>query len=171
MLSACVKASGSFIANIGTNNVVQDFDRIQVALGDKKLTCLAQQDFQNTTNISLHLCDLTEESLLGPGSSDRYNAVLNAVATLPTTYFARGHPATAHDLQELVVSSMYNIEDWANLGIALGDAANGDASTLAALLNYQEYGYPAQMNAQSSITYRLHGEQMYRRRGDYLETG
>ncbi len=33
---------------------------------------------------------------------------------------------------------MYNIEDWANLGIALADAANGDAWTLAALINFQE---------------------------------
>jgi pimeloyl-ACP methyl ester carboxylesterase len=202
VLSACVKASGVFIANIGTNNVVQDLDRIRVALGDKKLTYLgfsygteigavyadkypqnvralvldgdvdpaagaanttkdysqgfySQQDFQSTTNIFLHLCDLTKECPLGPGSSDRVNAVLKAVATLPTTNFAGAHPVTVRELRGLVESSMYSIEEWANLGIALGDAANGDASTLAALISYQEYGYPAKMNAQPSITYGL----------------
>lgn len=127
----------------GAKNTTKNFDA----------TTYGSQDFNGTINTFLHLCDLSKECTLGPDSTSKLDKLNADVSTLPVSNFKGGQPVTTAALDKLIVGSMYSIEEWASLGIALGDAANGDASTLAALINYEEHGFPASMNARPDTTY------------------
>jgi len=112
-----------------------------------------QQDFTLTLQIFLNLCDATTACLAGPHSATLLNSVEAKVASLPTKNFGGGRPLTADDVGAIIRESMYTISFWPMLAVALADAENGDASTLAALASYQSVGYPATMESEPNFAY------------------
>lgn len=101
------------------------------------------QDFAGTLAIFHELCDATRRCGAGPSSADVLDRVERMVDGEPVRYFSDIGPIDEQDLGDIVQQSMYTIDVWPALGIALRDAANGDASTLAALESLLAFGYPA----------------------------
>lgn len=103
----------------------------------------ADQDFDTTTAMFEELCDATVLCAAGPHSRELLQRVEDNVAGLPTAKFPSGERLRRSDVADIVVNSMYSTFDWPMLAIALEDADNGDASTLAAFSSWLLYGYPA----------------------------
>ncbi|MEO5901800.1 MAG: alpha/beta fold hydrolase [Ilumatobacteraceae bacterium] len=101
------------------------------------------QDFAGTLAIFHELCDATRRCGAGPSSADTLDRVQRIVDGEPVRYFSDIGPIDERDLGDIVQQSMYTIDVWPALGIALRDAADGDASTLAALESLLTFGYPA----------------------------
>ncbi|MCU1400686.1 MAG: putative tripeptidylaminopeptidase [Acidimicrobiales bacterium] len=113
----------------------------------------ADQDFDGTIAAFERLCDASPVCAAGPHSADLLERVRTGIRNLPTSHF----PASASplagalnksDVDDLMVNAMYSSFDWPILAVALEDADNGDASTVAALYSWLLYGYPADVSAQ-----------------------
>jgi hypothetical protein len=59
---------------------------------------------------------------------------------------------TPAQVDGILVSAMYNTDLWQPLAVGLADAADGDASTLAALGSFLEAGYPRAENSYDNLT-------------------
>ena len=83
------------------------------------------------------LCAATTECAAGPDSAALVADLATTIDTLPTDHFA-GEPEQliSFDLDQLLEGATYDPCSFGLLGDALRDAADGDASTLAALVSY-----------------------------------
>ncbi|MEQ1872984.1 MAG: alpha/beta fold hydrolase [Ilumatobacteraceae bacterium] len=101
------------------------------------------QDFEGTLDVFLDLCDASRQCKAGPRSRSLLDALESQVADADTDYFDDWDEVVTDDqVSGIVASAMYNTDLWAPLAVALADAAEGDASTLAALGSFFEAGYP-----------------------------
>ncbi|MBI4884919.1 MAG: alpha/beta fold hydrolase [Actinobacteria bacterium] len=101
------------------------------------------QDFGGTLAVFLELCDATRLCAAGPRTEDLLGELEAGVADADTDYFdGWDDVVTGDQVAGIVASAMYNTDLWAPLAIALADAAQGDASALAALGSFLEAGYP-----------------------------
>jgi len=103
----------------------------------------AQQDFEGTVDVFHTMCDASVRCAAGPHSKQLLGHVEDVIDDLPVSNFAGATPLTSSDVDDIVTNSMYNVGIWPALAIALHDADGGDASTLAALDSWLQYGYPA----------------------------
>jgi pimeloyl-ACP methyl ester carboxylesterase len=111
--------------------------------GEGGIDFYADQDFDGAIAEFERYCDLTPQCPAGPHTEDLIRRVRKKLADLPTDTFPGGGHLTRHDLDDVLTGAMYSAFDWPALAIALDDADNGDASTLAALDSWLLYGYPA----------------------------
>ena len=83
------------------------------------------------------LCAATTECAAGPDSAALVADLATTIDTLPTDHFD-GEPEQliSFDIDQLVEGATYDPYSFGLLGDALRDAADGDASTLAALVSY-----------------------------------
>ena len=83
------------------------------------------------------LCAATTECAAGPDSAALVADLATMIDTLPTDHFD-GEPEQliSFDIDQLVEGATYDPYTFGLLGDALRDAADGDASTLAALVSY-----------------------------------
>ncbi len=101
------------------------------------------QDFQGTLDVFLDLCDASRLCRAGPRSRVLLNDLASTVEQADTAYFDEWDDVvTDRQVNGIVASAMYNTDLWVPLAVALADAAQGDASTLAALGSFLEAGYP-----------------------------
>ena len=101
------------------------------------------QDFEGTLNVFLDLCDASRDCKAGPRSRALLDDLKLKVDKADTKYFDEwDDTVTEQQVSGIVASAMYNTDLWVPLAVALADAANGDASTLAALGSFFEAGYP-----------------------------
>ncbi len=101
------------------------------------------QDFEGTLDVFLDLCDASRLCKAGPRSRALLDDLAFDVEDADTDYFDEwDEVVTAEQVSGIVASAMYNIDLWVPLAVALADAAQGDASTLAALGSFFEAGYP-----------------------------
>lgn len=111
------------------------------------------QDFGGTVDTFLQLCDATRSCKAGPRSSDLIDGLYEDVEDAGTDHFEEwDDTVTADQVDGIITSAMYNTDLWAPLAIGLADAADGDASTLAALGSFLEAGYPREENATDNLT-------------------
>ncbi|MCU1367640.1 MAG: hypothetical protein JWN39_3279 [Ilumatobacteraceae bacterium] len=113
----------------------------------------ADQDFDGTIAAFEQLCDASPSCAAGPHSADLLARVRKGIRNLPTSHFPAsasplGGRLNKSDIDDLMVNAMYSSFDWPILAIALEDADNGDASTVAALYSWLLYGYPADVGAE-----------------------
>ncbi len=113
----------------------------------------AEQDFEGTLDVFHSLCDITSNCAAGPDSRDLLSQVSDVVRDTPAPYFANGESLTRADVDDIVSTAMYSAYSWPVLGIALRDAANGDASALAAMYSWLQFGYPADMEAEADFDF------------------
>jgi len=111
----------------------------------------AQQDFEGTLEIFHTLCDATAECAVGPNSQDLLNRVYETVRDTPAPYFAGGEGLRRSDVEDVVYGAMYGAFNWPILAIALADANDGDASTIAAMASWLQFGYPADMESEANF--------------------
>lgn len=111
----------------------------------------AQQDFEGTVDIFHTLCDATSECAAGPDSADLLERVYDTVRDTPAPYFAGDTTLRRSDVEDIVYGSMYSAFNWPVLAIALRDADEGDASTLAAMASWLQFGYPADMESEANF--------------------
>lgn len=101
------------------------------------------QDFEGTLDVFLDLCDASRLCKAGPRSRTLLDELRSQVADADTDYFDFwDEMVTDQQVDGIVSSAMYNTDLWVPLAVALADAAEGDASTLAALGSFFEAGYP-----------------------------
>ena len=101
------------------------------------------QDFEGTLDVFLDLCDASRQCKAGPRSRDLLDDLAFDVEDADTEYFDEWDDVvTDQQVSGIVASAMYNTDLWIPLAVALADAAEGDASTLAALGSFFEAGYP-----------------------------
>ena len=101
------------------------------------------QDFEGTLDVFLDLCDASRQCKAGPRSRDLLDDLAFNVHEADTDYFDEwDEVVTDQQVSGIVASAMYNTDLWVPLAVALADAAEGDASTLAALGSFFEAGYP-----------------------------
>ncbi|HEY4333456.1 MAG TPA: alpha/beta hydrolase, partial [Ilumatobacteraceae bacterium] len=112
-----------------------------------------EQDFDTTIGIFADLCNATTLCAAGPHASDLIDSVEAEVRRLPTQYFTPTTRLDRDEVDNIVVSAMYNVSYWPMLAVALKDAADGDASTLAAFDSYLQFGYPANMDDDPSFDF------------------
>ena len=106
------------------------------------------QDFGGTIDVFLELCDATRRCPAGPDSGSLLDDLYGTVFDAGTDHFDEwDERVTADQVDGMLVSAMYNTDLWAPLAQALADAADGDASTLAAFGSYLEAGYPRAENS------------------------
>ena len=111
------------------------------------------QDFGGTVDVFLELCDAVRDCKAGPRSVDLLDDLYRDVEDADTDYFdGWDDSVTVGQVDGIITSAMYNTDLWAPLAVALADAADGDASTLAALGSYLEAGYPREENSYDNIT-------------------
>ena len=113
----------------------------------------AHQDFERTINVFLQLCDATGKCAAGPDSRTLLDRVESSVRDLPTTFFKGGKALSRTDVDDVVVAAMYSATYWSALAVALSDADNGDASTLAGLSSYLQFGYPADLESEPNFDF------------------
>ncbi|MEO7397473.1 MAG: alpha/beta fold hydrolase [Ilumatobacteraceae bacterium] len=113
----------------------------------------AEQDFEQTLEVFHTLCDATIGCRAGPNSHEVLDRVFDTVRDTPAPYFAAGERLTRSDVDDVVYSSMYSAFNWPILGVALRDADDGDASTLAAMYSWLQFGYPADMEAEANFDF------------------
>jgi pimeloyl-ACP methyl ester carboxylesterase len=91
------------------------------------------------------LCDASALCAAGPDSTALVDGLGATIRDLPTADFA-GDPAQMSriDLDDVMFGITYDPWSWGLVGDALRDAADGDASTLAALSSYLLEGYPVE---------------------------
>lgn len=101
------------------------------------------QDFEGTLDVFLELCDSSRLCKAGPRSRALLDEVEVNVEDADTKYFDEwDEVVTDQQVSGIVASAMYNTDLWVPLAVALADAAEGDASALAALGSFFEAGYP-----------------------------
>ena len=111
------------------------------------------QDFGGTVDVFLGLCDATRTCAAGPRSAALLDDLYVTVDEAGTDYFDDwDDTVTAGQVDGIVTSAMYNTDLWAPLAVGLADAAEGDASTLAALGSYLEAGYPREQHVTDNLT-------------------
>jgi pimeloyl-ACP methyl ester carboxylesterase len=115
----------------------------------------ADQDFQRTVDVFHELCDATALCAAGPDSEGLLERLDEVVRDLPTDAFADGDADSfgRSELDDVVTSSMYSATVWPLLAIALKDADDGDASTLAAFSSWLLYGYPADTTSEPEFEF------------------
>jgi len=113
----------------------------------------ADQDFDGTIATFEELCDASRLCPAGPSTEDLIRRVRKKIAGLPTDRFPGGFRLTRSDLDDILTDAMYSAFVWPVLAVALDDADNGDASTLAALDNYLLYGYPPDVDAEYDLEF------------------
>ncbi len=113
----------------------------------------AEQDFEATVEVFHTLCDATSVCSAGPNSRELVDRVYDNVRETPAPFFANGETLTRADVDDILYTSMYSAYNWATLGIALKDADDGDASTLAAMYSWLQFGYPAEMEAEANYEF------------------
>jgi pimeloyl-ACP methyl ester carboxylesterase len=89
------------------------------------------------------LCSATAECAAGPDGAALRAALAGTIDSLPTDHFD-GEPEQliSFDIDQLMEGISYDPYSYGLLGDALRDAADGDASTLAALMSYLLAPYP-----------------------------
>jgi pimeloyl-ACP methyl ester carboxylesterase len=123
------------------------------AVGSNGSPFYGVQDFGGTVDVFLELCDATRLCAAGPRSSDLLDDLYGEIADADTDYFDEWDPVVGPDqVSGIITSAMYNTDLWAPLAVGLADAADGDASTLAALGSYLEAGYPREDNVTDNLT-------------------
>ncbi len=111
------------------------------------------QDFGGTVDVFLQLCDATRSCSAGPRAGDLLDDLYDDVEDAGTDYFDEWDATvTANQVDGIVTSAMYNTDLWASLAVGLADAAEGDASTLAALGSFLEAGYPREEHSTDNLT-------------------
>lgn len=101
------------------------------------------QDFGGTVGVFLDLCDATRRCPAGPDSRALLDGLFDTIADAGTEHFDDWDDVvTADQIDGILTSAMYNTDLWPPLALGLADAADGDASTLAALGSLLEAGYP-----------------------------
>lgn len=111
------------------------------------------QDFGGTVDVFFELCDATRSCAAGPRSAALLDDLYSNVDDAGTDYFdERDETVTAGQVDGIITSAMYNTDLWAPLAVGLADAANGDASRLAALGSYLEAGYPREETVTDNLT-------------------
>ncbi|MDO8363332.1 MAG: alpha/beta hydrolase [Actinomycetota bacterium] len=111
------------------------------------------QDFGGTVDVFLELCDATRHCLAGPRAAELLDDLYFDVSDAGTDYFDEWDPeVTPGQVDGIVTSAMYNTDLWVPLAVGLNDAAEGDASTLAALGSFLEAGYPRVENSFDNLT-------------------
>ena len=113
----------------------------------------ADQDFDGTIAAFESLCDATSSCPAGPATEDLIRRVRKKISGLPTDRFPSVANVTRSDFDDILTDAMYSAFDWPALALALEDADNGDASTLAALNNYLLYGYPPDVSAEYDLEF------------------
>ena len=114
------------------------------AVGSYGLPFYGVQDFLGTIDVFAELCDATRECGLGPRSWDALDQLLLDIDSADVEWFDDWDSDVSQDqLVGIVTSAMYSTDLWSPLAVALADAADGDASALAALGRFLEVGYPA----------------------------
>jgi len=113
----------------------------------------AEQDFDGTIATFEDLCDATSLCPAGPNTEDLLRRVRKKINGLPTDRFPAGSRLTRSDLDDIVTAAMYSSFLWPVLAVALEDADNGDASTLAALNSFLLYGYPPDVSAEYDLEF------------------
>ncbi len=90
------------------------------------------------------LCDASSWCAAGPESARLVDNLEGTIRDLTTADFPDG-PSQLNriDLEDLMVGITYDPWSWGLVGDALRDAADGNASTLAALASYLMHGFPA----------------------------
>jgi pimeloyl-ACP methyl ester carboxylesterase len=98
----------------------------------------AADEIDRVVDRFLELCDASPACAAGPGTADVVAGLESALPSLPTERFA-GEPdaLTRIDLELLLDTVTFDPWTWGLIGDALRDGADGDASTLAALVAYQ----------------------------------
>jgi len=91
------------------------------------------------------LCDATALCAAGPDSATLVDDLEGTIRELTTADFPGG-PSRMNrvDLEDVMIGITYDPWSWGLVGDALRDAADGDASTLAALASYLLQGYPVE---------------------------
>lgn len=111
------------------------------------------QDFEGTLDVFLDLCDASRLCKAGPRSRALLDDLELNVQQADTSYFDQwDEVVTDQQVAGIVASAMYNTDLWVPLAVALADAANGDASTLAALGSFFEAGYPRAEDSYDNLT-------------------
>jgi pimeloyl-ACP methyl ester carboxylesterase len=111
------------------------------------------QDFAGTVDVFLQLCDASRKCAAGPNSDQLLSDLYDTVGDAGTDHFDDwDESVTAAQVDGILVSVMYNTDLWQPLAIALADASDGDASTLAALGSLLEAGYPRAENSYDNLT-------------------
>lgn len=101
------------------------------------------QDFDRTLRVFLDLCDATRRCPAGPDAGAVLADLYATVGDASVEWFEGWDPTvTADQLDGMLFSAMYDTDTWMPLAVGLADAADGDASTLAALGSLFEAGYP-----------------------------
>lgn len=116
----------------------------------------ADQDFERTIDAYHELCNATRYCAAAPHSKDLLERVESSIRDLPTAYFDGGPsagPIGRFEIEDLVYSAMYSARYWPVLAVALKDADDGDASTIAALYSYVQFGYPANMEYEPNFDF------------------
>ena len=113
----------------------------------------AEQDFDGTIATFEELCDASPLCPAGPSTEDLIRRVRKKISGLPTDRFPGGVRLTRSDLDDILTDAMYSAFTWPVLALALEDADNGDASTLAALNNYLLFGYPPDVDAEFDLEF------------------
>lgn len=91
------------------------------------------------------LCDASALCAAGPDSKALVDDLEGSIRDLTTADFPGG-PSRLNrlDLEDVMIGITYDPWSWGLVGDALRDAADGNASTLAALASYLLQGYPVQ---------------------------
>jgi len=111
------------------------------------------QDFGGTVEVFFELCDAVRDCKAGPRSADLLDDLYGDVSDADTDYFDDWDSrVTPGQVDGIITSAMYNTDLWGPLAVALADAAEGDASTMAALGSFLEAGYPREENSFDNIT-------------------
>ncbi|MFM2077584.1 MAG: hypothetical protein RJA49_1474 [Actinomycetota bacterium] len=111
------------------------------------------QDFGGTVDVFLQLCDASRHCPAGPDSAAVLDGLFRTVANAPTDHFDDWDPTvTPAQVDGILTAAMYNTDLWAPLALGLADAADGDASTLAALGSFLEAGYPRKDEPTDNLT-------------------
>lgn len=110
------------------------------------------QDFDGTLDVFLDLCDASRLCKAGPRSRELLDELGGEVEEANTDYFDEWDDVvTVQQVSGIVASAMYNTDLWVPLAVALADAAQGDASTLAALGSFFEAGYPRALDSYDNL--------------------
>jgi pimeloyl-ACP methyl ester carboxylesterase len=111
------------------------------------------QDFGGTVDVFLQLCDASRLCPAGPDSGRVLDRLYRTVRDARTDHFDDWDATvTPAQIDGILTSAMYNTDLWAPLALGLADAADGDASTLAALGSFLEAGYPRKDDPADNLT-------------------
>lgn len=110
------------------------------------------QDFAGTLDVFHDLCDASRLCVAGPRSRMLLQELGDTVEDAATDYFDEwDEVVTQQQVSGIVAAAMYNTDLWVPLAVALADAAEGDASALAALGSFLEAGYPRAADSHDNL--------------------